>query len=165
MHSPFVCYPAMSTLKHPGSTSAAASAVARANRKVDSKPEAMIRSILHRQGIRFRKNYPIALPGRRSVRPDIVFPKKKIAVFIDGCFWHRCPVHGTQPRSNPEYWDRKLQRNVERDVLDIHDLQRDGWTTLRIWEHVPPSDAAAQVMALLGDQTQHLFSNPSSRNP
>jgi DNA mismatch endonuclease, patch repair protein len=136
-------------MRHPGSSSAAASAVGRANRKVGTKPEALVRAILHRNGYRFRKDYPIKLPYRRSVRADIVFTKRRLAVFIDGCFWHRCPLHGTRPRSNPEYWDFKLQRNVDRDDTDNDDLRAAGWTVLRIWEHVPPIEAASHIVASL----------------
>jgi DNA mismatch endonuclease (patch repair protein) len=131
---------------HPGSTSAAASAVARANRKTDTKPEREIRSMLHRCGYRFRKNFPIVLLGRRAIRPDIVFTKAKVAVFIDGCFWHCCPDHGTQPRANTAYWRAKLGRNVERDRENTMALASQGWEVVRVWEHVPVAMAVAEII-------------------
>ncbi|WP_278256735.1 hypothetical protein [Nocardioides convexus] len=76
------------------------------NRRVDTKPEVAIRSALHRAGLRFRKDYRLDLGGAR-LRPDIAFTRAKVAVFVDGCFWHACPVHGTQPRSNADYWTPK----------------------------------------------------------
>jgi DNA mismatch endonuclease (patch repair protein) len=121
------------------------SARMRRNRKVDSKPERMLRSALHSQGLRFRKNWPVKLEGR-TVRPDLVFTRQRIAVFVDGCFWHRCPQHGTSPRFNYEYWASKLENNVARDRLVDAALHGAGWTVIRIWEHVPVDDAAQLVI-------------------
>jgi DNA mismatch endonuclease, patch repair protein len=84
------------------------------------------------------------------VRPDIVFTRQKVAVFVDGCFWHRCPEHGTSPRFNSSYWQTKLDRNVERDREVDDALQADGWMTLRIWEHEAPDAAVGRVLELLG---------------
>jgi DNA mismatch endonuclease, patch repair protein len=69
------------------------------------------------------------------VRPDVVFTRAKVAVFVDGCFWHSCPLHGTSPRSNRDYWGPKLARNAERDRANTVALRRDGWRVVRIWEH------------------------------
>jgi DNA mismatch endonuclease (patch repair protein) len=120
----------------------------RGNRKVDTGPERQVRSLLHASGYRYRTNYRLDLPGVR-VRPDIVFTRRRLAVFIDGCFWHRCPEHGTSPRANTHYWGPKLERNVARDQRVDQALRAAGWTVLRIWEHVAPSEAAAQVIATL----------------
>lgn len=68
-------------------------------------------------------------------KPDFVFSKLKVAVFVDGCFWHACPLHATQPKSNAEFWQAKLARNVARDRLVIRTLRKQGWRVLRIWEH------------------------------
>jgi DNA mismatch endonuclease (patch repair protein) len=95
----------------------------------DTKPEIALRSALWRCGLRFRKN------GRLRGKPDIVFPTERIAVFVDGCFWHRCPQHQTRPASNAEFWDRKLSENVERDRRTEAILGADGWIVLRVWEH------------------------------
>ena len=75
--------------------------------------------------------------GARSfkVRPDFIFPKLKLAVFVDGCFWHGCPQHGTQPKGNRAFWKKKFARNIARDRLVNRALRRAGWRVLRIWEH------------------------------
>jgi len=113
-------------------------------RRADTKPEVELRSALHRSGYRFRKDFSIYTSARR-VRPDIVFTAKKIAVFIDGCFWHCCPEHGRRPAVNSRYWSPKLERNVERDRLADAALHDDGWTVVRIWEHEAIADAVHTV--------------------
>lgn len=115
------------------------------NRRRDTKPELAVRSALHRLGLRFRCDYPIELEGRRPVRPDVVFTRVKVAVFIDGCYWHACPEHGTSPKSNPSYWAAKLARNVKRDRQTDGALAERGWTVIRAWEHEPIESAAARV--------------------
>ncbi len=104
------------------------------NRRSDTKPEIVFRSILHRSGLRFRKDRYIKF-DRRGVKVDVVFPTEKVAVFIDGCFWHRCPEHATTPTRNHEYWSTKFQRNMDRDRSNDKDLQERGWQVIRIWEH------------------------------
>ena len=123
--------------------------IMRANRRRDSSPELALRSTLHNSGLRFRVDHPVRTPGRRPIRPDIVFPKRRVAVFVDGCFWHGCPIHGTQPATNRDYWARKLDANRHRDISTTEALERDGWTVLRFWEHEDPSDAAEQVIAAI----------------
>lgn len=115
-------------------TSAGRSRNMQAIRRTDTKPEVQLRSALHREGHRFRKDMVIQTSSRR-VRPDIVFTARKIAVFVDGCFWHCCPVHGRQPSVNSGYWSPKLARNVERDRLAEAALGQDGWVVVRVWEH------------------------------
>jgi DNA mismatch endonuclease (patch repair protein) len=83
------------------------------------------------------------------VRPDIVFTRSRVAVFVDGCFWHRCPVHATDPRANAAFWERKFERNVERDGADNAALVAAGWSVVRVWEHEEPEVAAERVVALL----------------
>jgi DNA mismatch endonuclease, patch repair protein len=68
-------------------------------------------------------------------KPDFVFPQRKLAVFVDGCFWHGCPIHATQPKTNAEFWETKIARNIARDRLVNRTLRRAGWRVLRIWEH------------------------------
>ena len=131
---------------HPSST--AASATMRANRRRDTGPERRLRSALHRQGWRFRVDMPINAGGRK-VRPDIVFTKRRVAIFVDGCFWHGCLEHGGQPRSNASYWNAKLMRNIQRDQEDSRDLESAGWKVVRVWEHYPVSDAIAMVNDVL----------------
>lgn len=115
----------------------------RANCGADTKPEVLLRSELHRRGLRFRK-------GEKPVssircRADIVFVTARVAVFVDGCFWHRCPTHGTSPRSNSSYWTAKLDNNVARDRRNDQALLAAGWTVVRVWEHEPVGDAADLV--------------------
>lgn len=125
------------------------------NRRADTKPEVSLRSLLHRRGLRFRKDLTIDLGPGRKPRPDIVFTRQKVAVFVDGCFWHMCPEHGRLPGGqNAAYWKSKFQRNRERDLDDTSRLQSAGWTVLRIWEHVDPQDAANRIVeAVTGRST------------
>ncbi|WP_020579902.1 very short patch repair endonuclease [Actinopolymorpha alba] len=108
--------------------------------RASTKPEVALRRELHRRGLRFRVNHP-GLPGR----PDVAFTRVKVAVFVDGCFWHRCPTHGTLPRNNREWWLAKLDRNVARDRAKDAALADLGWTVLHVWEHEMPETAADHV--------------------
>jgi len=117
-------------------------------RRRDTKPEAILRSKLHRLGYRFRKDHPIRADGR-PVRPDIAFTKHRIAVFIDGCFWHSCPEHGRKPRVNESYWSPKLEGNSHRDRLQTAALESAGWTVLRFWEHESPDSVIAEIVTRL----------------
>jgi DNA mismatch endonuclease, patch repair protein len=116
----------------------------RANRRTDTAPELALRSELHRRGLRFRKDLRLDLQGGRA-RPDIVFTRLRLAVFVDGCFWHRCPEHGRLPGSNRDYWEPKLARNVARDRLQDERLDAEGWKVLRFFEHVPVREAAEEI--------------------
>lgn len=116
----------------------------RRNRRRDSRPERAVRSALHRAGLRFRVDYPVRLE-QRLVRPDVVFTRARLAVFVDGCFWHCCPDHGTEPRSNTGYWDAKLISNVQRDRAVDEALGAEGWLVIRAWEHENPVDVADRV--------------------
>lgn len=98
--------------------------------------------------MRFRKDYPVSLPERR-VRVDIAFTRARLAVFVDGCFWHRCPTHGTLPKTNGQFWERKLQRSVERDREVTAALERAGWEVLRIWEHESIAEASWRIQDAL----------------
>jgi len=120
----------------------------RANRRRDTGPERAVRSLLHRAGLRFFVDRPVRLADR-VVRPDIVFPRARVAVFIDGCFWHACPQHGTRPRRNAGYWDPKLRRNVQRDREVDAALAAAGWLPVRHWEHESPDAVAADVEAIV----------------
>ncbi|HEY0937128.1 MAG TPA: very short patch repair endonuclease [Trebonia sp.] len=121
----------------------------RSNRRNDTKPELALRGALHALGYRYRKDFRLDLPLRR-VRPDIAFTRRKVAVFVDGCFWHVCPEHGSKPRNNEWYWSPKLARNVERDRAADAALAQAGWTVVRLWEHVPVGDAVSAVIAAVG---------------
>jgi DNA mismatch endonuclease (patch repair protein) len=115
-----------------------------ANRRTDTKPEIAVRSALHRRGHRFRKDHRISLGGV-TPRPDIVFTRAKVAVFIDGCFWHACAQHSRPPRQNTAYWGPKLQGNIDRDARHDRVLHDAGWMVLRIWEHEPVKTAVERI--------------------
>jgi DNA mismatch endonuclease (patch repair protein) len=115
-----------------------------ANRRVDTAPELGLRSNLHARGLRFRKDYRLVIDGL-SVRPDIVFTRAKVAVFVDGCFWHRCPLHAQAPKANGEWWREKLDRTVARDRRNDNALIAAGWTVIRVWEHESFADAAQRI--------------------
>jgi DNA mismatch endonuclease, patch repair protein len=123
----------------------------RANRRTDTKPELVLRHALHRLGYRYRKDYRLDLDSGRRVRPDIVFTARKLAVFVDGCFWHACPEHGSKPKANEWYWTPKLVRNVERDRTNDAALMLAGWTVVRLWEHVPVDEAVTTVVTALAE--------------
>jgi len=121
----------------------------RAIRRTDTKPEVALRRALHRQGYRFRKDYRLDLAEGKRVRPDIAFTARRVAVFVDGCFWHACPDHGSKPANNTWYWGPKLQRNVERDRMADAALSAAGWDVVRVWEHEPLDAAVTAVLAAL----------------
>lgn len=118
-----------------------------ANRGSETAPEIALRSILHRSGLRFRKHVA-PLPGLRC-QADVVFTRAKVVVFVDGCFWHRCPLHATFPKANAAWWRAKLEQNFERDRRNDKALTRAGWTVVRVWEHEDPDAAAGRIEALL----------------
>jgi len=107
-------------------------------------PELALRRELHRRGLRYRLH--AALPGR----PDIAFTAARLAVFVDGCFWHACPLHGTLPRNNRGWWRDKMDANVGRDRSKDAQLRGLGWTVVRVWEHEPVDDAATRIEHLWG---------------
>jgi DNA mismatch endonuclease (patch repair protein) len=114
-----------------------------ANRRRDTTPELAVRRELHRRGLRFRVDYPV-LPRRRA---DIAFPRRRVAVFIDGCFWHDCPEHGTASKANAEFWAEKLAANKTRDRDTDLRLGEVGWTVLRFWEHEGIEDVVRRIEA------------------
>ncbi|MFD7579284.1 very short patch repair endonuclease [Kitasatospora sp. NPDC059817] len=123
----------------------------RSNKGRDTAPERRLRSLLHAEGLRYRVSAR-PLPDLRRTA-DLVFPKTKIAVFVDGCFWHGCPDHGTRPSANSSFWEKKLNRTRERDTETNEALKAAGWTVIRIWEHVPPDAAAEAVRAAIDART------------
>jgi DNA mismatch endonuclease (patch repair protein) len=118
----------------------------RANRKRDTGPEMRLRRWLHARGLRYRVNYVIHTDDGRMARPDIALPSRRLAVFIDGCFWHGCSAHGTNPRTNSVYWTAKIDGNKSRDLRDNEALRESGWVVLRIWEHEAADDAGPRVL-------------------
>jgi DNA mismatch endonuclease (patch repair protein) len=101
-----------------------------------------VRRLLHARGFRYRVD--ATLPGMRR-RADLIFGSARIAVFIDGCFWHGCPQHGTRPKSNVAWWEEKINANVKRDRDTDRRLAADGWIVIRVWEHEEPETAAARI--------------------
>ncbi|MFT4086446.1 MAG: very short patch repair endonuclease [Gordonia sp. (in: high G+C Gram-positive bacteria)] len=121
----------------------------KANRSRDTGPELRLRSELHRRGLRyFVDRAPIKGVRRRA---DVVFPRRKIAVFVDGCFWHGCPEHHTVSKTNADYWKSKVERNRIRDRETDEILRAAGWTVLRSWEHEDASAVADRVEAVVRD--------------
>ena len=116
-------------------------------RRRDTTPETALRRLLHAQGLRYRLEVPVPGIPRRTI--DIAFARAKVAVFVDGCFWHGCPLHGVAPRNNAEWWAAKLAANRERDEDTTRHLESLGWTVLRFWEHEDAVTSAARVRAAL----------------
>ena len=114
-----------------------------ANRRRDTEPELAVRRQLHALGMRFRVD--IAIGANRRRRVDIAFTRARLAVFIDGCFWHFCPEHRSVPKSNTEFWLSKFARNMQRDRATDEQLGDAGWLVLRVWEHEPPEEAASRI--------------------
>ncbi|MBF6051084.1 DNA mismatch repair protein Vsr [Streptomyces eurocidicus] len=111
----------------------------------DTTPEMAVRRLLYKAGHRYRLQRKVPGMPRRSI--DIAFPGIKVAVFLDGCFWHGCPQHATSPKANADWWRQKLDRNVARDQETTEQLIEAGWTVLRFWEHEAPTTVAADVAA------------------
>lgn len=117
----------------------------RANKSRDTKPELALRRAVHRRGMRYRV---VARPIKELRRTaDLVFTRAKVAVFVDGCFWHGCPVHHTVAVRNAGYWAAKVERNRTRDADTDERLREAGWEVVRIWEHEDPEEAASRVEA------------------
>ncbi|WP_435234058.1 very short patch repair endonuclease [Streptomyces sp. bgisy092] len=119
----------------------------RAARSRDSQPELRLRQAVHRLGLR----YQVAtrpLPDMRRAA-DLAFPRAKVVVFMDGCFWNGCPTHATPPKANREYWAEKLAGNKARNKEVDARLQEAGWMVLRVWEHEEPQVAAEKVLAMV----------------
>ena len=113
----------------------------------DTAPEIALRSELHRRGLRFRVHVRPLAGLRREA--DIVFPRAKVAVFVDGCFWHGCPQHRTHPSRNAAFWFDKIEMNRVRDIETGQLLREAGWRSVRVWEHEPAGEAADRVEALV----------------
>lgn len=120
------------------------------NRSRDTKPEVAVRRHLHALGLRYRVSYRPEPKLRRTA--DIVFTRWRIAIFIDGCYWHACPDHGTTAQTNATYWSEKLAGNVARDMDTTSRLQNAGWTVLRYWEHESPAMVARAISDVVADR-------------
>jgi DNA mismatch endonuclease (patch repair protein) len=116
-------------------------------RRRDTGPEIALRRELHRVGLRYRVD-AAPLPGLRR-RADVVFPGARVAVYVDGCFWHSCPIHATRPKANADWWEEKLEANRRRDAATDEQLRAAGWLPVRLWEHEDPIEAAEGVAAVV----------------
>ena len=110
----------------------------------DTSPELALRRELHARGLRYRVQ--LKVPGNKRRTIDIAFTRARLAVYLDGCFWHGCPEHGRRPHTNRDWWDWKIARNQERDRSTDDELGKLGWEVLRFWEHEAPASAADKVM-------------------
>lgn len=128
---------------HPGASSPELSERMRTYPRRDTAPEIALRRELFRRGLRYRVDRP--LEGQRRRRADLTFVGARVAVFVDGCFWHGCAEHGTAPKANAGWWADKLARNQSRDRDTDHYLEARGWTVVRVWEHEDPVAAADRV--------------------
>jgi len=137
----------MNRLSRPAASSAEALKRMQVTRRRDTDPEIAVRRLLHAAGLRFRVDQAV-LPGIRR-RVDIVFAHARVAVFIDGCFWHCCPKHRTHPKANANWWAEKLRTNQVRDRDTNRRLAAAGWRVERIWEHEDPMRAAARVASIV----------------
>ena len=109
----------------------------------DTKPEVLLRRELHRRGLRFRLQ--VKVPGNKRRTIDIAFPRARLAVYVDGCFWHGCPEHHVEPKANREWWRWKMDVNKARDRDTDRELRAAGWEVLRVWEHEDLGQAAERV--------------------
>jgi len=135
---------------HPRESWAATPAVRmrmQGNRGRDSKPELALRRAVHGLGLRYRVAAR-PLPHLRRTA-DMVFTRRKVAVFLDGCFWHGCPTHQSKVSTNSKYWTDKILRNQERDTETNIALMRSGWQVIRVWEHVDPHSAALRIASVV----------------
>lgn len=112
-----------------------------------TQPELRLRKLLHAHGLRYRVGLPVPGFPRRTI--DIAFTAVKVAVFVDGCFWHGCPEHGGAPSANAEAWSAKFVTNQQRDVATTEHLTRLGWEVIRIWEHESPESALSLIAAVI----------------
>lgn len=133
----------------PAASSASVQSRMSRQRRRDTQPELLVRRILHSRGIRYRVN-SVPVLGLRT-RADLVWKGLRLAVFIDGCFWHGCPEHATRPKANEAWWAEKLDTNVQRDRRTDRELTSRGWTVLRFWEHEQPETAADAICATLSE--------------
>ncbi len=116
----------------------------------DNGLEKEVRSALHRRGIRFRLHYPVPSRPRRTI--DIALPVRRLAIFVDGCFWHGCPVHGTWPKRNSQFWRQKIETNRQRDRSTDILLTNSGWLVVRVWEHDDLEKAVERILRLIAER-------------
>jgi len=148
-------------LKRPRSSSPAATKRMLSVRRSGTHSEIQLAREFRRLHVTFKTNVQI-IPGKR-IRPDFIFPKQRVAIFLDGCFWHACPDHGSLPKANRVWWKNKLTRNQERDVASIRVLRARGWVARRFWTHETPQDVATKVIAMLKQGGHKGMANAKTR--
>lgn len=133
-------------MSRPPASSKSVRARMRSTPQRDTSCELALRSAVHGLGLRYNIHWPLAGTRRRA---DLAFPRLKVAVMVDGCFWHSCPKHGTWPKANAAWWREKISRNVIRDRDTDARLSASGWRVLRFWEHEDPNAAARIVLRVV----------------
>jgi DNA mismatch endonuclease (patch repair protein) len=134
-------------------------------RQKGTDAEVALRREMYRIGLRYRIDYEVLRKPRRVA--DIAFPRQKIAIFVDGCFWHGCPEHATWPKRNAEFWQQKIEGNRKRDADTSERLRSVGWTVLRFWSHESPIEAAravARVIVTIDAQPRVSSSGVNAKN-
>lgn len=142
--------------------------MARVRGRGNRTTEGALAKLLRQQGWSgWRRQRPIggaSADGRFRVRPDFVFAARRLAVFVDGCFWHGCPRHGAQPKGNAAFWRAKFRRNQARDRRDTRRLRREGWTVLRLWEHELRAKARPALLTKLRRVFAQARKSPTRRS-
>ncbi|MFD4420862.1 very short patch repair endonuclease [Agromyces sp. NPDC058484] len=131
-------------------SSAATRKTMQGNRSRDSKAEIAVRRLVHARGLRYRVDARPEADLRRTA--DLLFTRVRVAVFIDGCFWHGCPEHFSMPATNLDYWSTKIGRNQARDLETTSRLEARGWLVLRFWEHETPSTVAERIARIVQER-------------
>jgi DNA mismatch endonuclease (patch repair protein) len=144
----------------PKASSAAVRHVMLENVGRETKPERKLRSLLFRSGLRFRKDYS-PVPNER-VTVDILFPRQRICIFVDGCFWHGCPLHFEIPKTHSSWWQEKIEDNRQRDARQTRLLTALGWTVIRMWEHEIKEDSISAKVRKIKEFVQQM-APPDSR--
>jgi DNA mismatch endonuclease (patch repair protein) len=134
----------------------------RANRRSNTAPEMAVRRRLHAAGLRYRVDRPIRLDSGVRLRPDVVFTRRRLCLFVDGCYWHGCEDHCRLPTANHAYWAAKINRNRARDARNTEALIEAGWTVIRAWEHEDPDVVVARILTeLSGCQPRRTVEGPA----
>ena len=156
----------MSVLKRVAASSPEAKARMQRTRQKNTSAETLLRRSLHALGLRYRLHVVVSTKPRRIA--DIVFGSRRTAVFVDGCFWHGCPLHASWPKKNAEFWRSKIEANRARDAQTSRLLRADGWEVIRLWEHEVSHEAAvrvAQIVAARPSRSHPLTQTPARRQP
>lgn len=133
--------------RNPLPSSPAALSRMKAAKPKNTAPEMALRALLFKMGLRYQVDArPLKELNRKA---DIVFRTAKVAIFVDGCFWHGCPIHGTQAKANAEFWNFKIKNNRERDLETTKLLQKAGWRVIRVWEHEDPIKVSKKIYQTL----------------